>query len=104
MLPIVGIIIVIVSVLTGFSMAGGHIHSLIHPSELVTIGGAALGAMVCSSPPKVLKDLMHGLITLLKGGNVGKQTYNQAFNFFPHTKIFQLEYYRCINGINSKKL
>ena len=79
MLPIVGIIIVIVSVLTGFSMAGGHIHSLIHPSELVTIGGAALGAMVCSSPPKVLKDLMHGLITLLKGGNVGKQTYNQAF-------------------------
>ena len=79
MLPIVGIIIVIVSVLTGFSMAGGHIHSLIHPSEIVTIGGAALGAMVCSSPPKVLKDLMHGLITLLKGGNVGKQTYNQAF-------------------------
>jgi chemotaxis protein MotA len=41
--------------------------------------GAALGAMICSSPPKVLKDVMKGLITLLKGGNVGKQTYNQAF-------------------------
>lgn len=79
MLVIVGIIIVLGSVLTGFSMAGGHIHSLIHPSELVTIGGAALGAMICSSPPKVLKDLMHGLIALLKGGNVGKATYNQAF-------------------------
>ena len=79
MLQIVGIIIVLGSVLTGFSMAGGHIHSLIHPSEIVTIGGAALGAMVCSSPPKVLKDVMKGLITLLKGGNVGKQTYNQAF-------------------------
>lgn len=79
MLPIVGIIIVLGSVLTGFSMAGGHIHSLIHPSEIVTIGGAALGALICSSPPKVLKDVMKGLITLLKGGNVGKQTYNQAF-------------------------
>ena len=79
MLPILGIIIVLGSVLTGFSMAGGHMHSLIHPSEIVTIGGAALGAMVCSSPPKVLKDVMKGLITLLKGGNVGKQTYNQAF-------------------------
>ncbi len=79
MLPIVGIIIVLGSVLTGFSMAGGHMHSLIHPSEIVTIGGAALGAMICSSPPKVLKDVMKGLITLLKGGNVGKQTYNQAF-------------------------
>lgn len=79
MLPILGIIIVLGSVLTGFSMAGGHIHSLIHPSELVTIGGAALGAMVCSSPPKVLKDLAHGLLALLKGGNVGKQTYNETF-------------------------
>ena len=79
MLPIVGIIVVIASVLTGFSMAGGHMHSLIHPSEIVTIGGAALGAMICSSPPKVLKDVMKGLMTLLKGGNVGKQTYVQAF-------------------------
>ncbi len=79
MLPIVGIIIVLGSVMTGFSMAGGHIHSLIHPSELVTIGGTALGAMICSSPPKVIKDVMHGLITLLKGGNVGRQTYNDAF-------------------------
>lgn len=79
MLVIVGIIIVLGSVMTGFSMAGGHLHSLIHPSELVTIGGAALGAMVCSSPPKVLKDLMHGLIVLLKGGNVGKATYVQTF-------------------------
>ena len=79
MLPIVGIILVLGSVLTGFSMAGGHIHSLIHPSEIVTIGGAALGAMICSSPPKVLKDVMKGLLALLKGGNAGKATYNQTF-------------------------
>lgn len=79
MLPIVGIILVLGSVLTGFSMAGGHIHSLIHPSEIVTIGGAALGAMICSSPPKVLKDVMKGLLALLTGGNAGKATYNQTF-------------------------
>lgn len=79
MLVIIGIIIVIGSVLTGFSMAGGHMHSLVHPSEIVTIGGAALGAMVCSSPLKVIKDLVHGLIATLKGGNVGKVTYNQIF-------------------------
>ena len=41
--------------------------------------GAALGAMVCSSPLKVIKDLIHGLIATLKGGNVGKVTYNQIF-------------------------
>ena len=66
MFVILGIIIVIGSVLTGFSMAGGHMHSLVHPSEIVTIGGAALGAMICSSPPKVMKDLMHGILATLK--------------------------------------
>ena len=85
MLVIIGIIIVIGSVLTGFSMAGGHMHSLVHPSEIVTIGGAALGAMVCSSPLKVIKDLIHGLIATLKGGNVGKVTRkgvrNRCFEF-----------------------
>ena len=70
MLPIVGIIVVIASDLTGFSMAGGHMHSLIHPSEIVTIGGAALGAMICSSPPKVLKDVMKGLIMEFVSGTL----------------------------------
>jgi len=42
MIVIVGAIVVIGAVLGGFSMAGGHIGALIHPSELVTIGGAAL--------------------------------------------------------------
>ncbi len=39
MLVIVGFIIVIGSVLGGFTMAGGQIGTLIHPSEIVTIGG-----------------------------------------------------------------
>ena len=50
MLVIVGCLIVIGSVLGGFTIAGGHIHALIHPSELLTIGGAALGALIIMSP------------------------------------------------------
>jgi chemotaxis protein MotA len=46
MIVIVGCIIVTASVLGGFTIAGGHIHALIHPSELLTIGGSAFGAMV----------------------------------------------------------
>jgi chemotaxis protein MotA len=67
MIVIVGAIVVIGAVLGGFSMAGVHIGALVHPSELVTIGGAALGGLIVSSPKKVLIDLMKGLLASVKG-------------------------------------
>ena len=80
MIVIFGCIVVIGSVLTGFSMAGGHFHALVHPSEIVTIGGAALGALIVMSPKKVLMDLMHGVIHALKGSPFNKQAYMQLFS------------------------
>ena len=50
MFVIIGCIVVIGGVLGGFTWAGGHIEALIHPSEIVTIGGAAFGAMIIMSP------------------------------------------------------
>ena len=44
MLVILGCVFVAGCVLGGFLMAGGHLGALIHPSEIVTIGGAALAA------------------------------------------------------------
>jgi chemotaxis protein MotA len=79
MIVIVGCIVVIASVLGGFTIAGGHIHALIHPSELLTIGGAALGAMIIMSPGKVLKDLVRGLLQCLKGNPYNKKAYDQLF-------------------------
>ena len=57
MLVIVGSVIVLVSVLGGFLMAGGVLGVLIQPSELVVIGGAALGALITSTPLPVIKAL-----------------------------------------------
>ena len=79
MLVIVGFIVVIASVLGGFAMAGGDMHSLVHPSELVTIGGAALGALITMAPKKVLKDLMHGMIACLKGSPYNRRAYEELF-------------------------
>ena len=42
MFVIIGGVIVLGCVLAGFMMAGGQIGALIHPSEFVTIGGAAV--------------------------------------------------------------
>ena len=66
MIILVGCAIVIGAVLGGFTIAGGHIHALIHPSELLTIGGATLGAMVVMSPKKVLIDLVKAIVAAIK--------------------------------------
>jgi chemotaxis protein MotA len=76
---IVGCIIVIGGVLGGFSMAGGTIAALIQPSELVTIGGASLGALVVMSPTKIIKDLVKGVIAAIKGSPFNKAMYADLF-------------------------
>lgn len=72
---IIGGIVVLICVLGGFSMAGGHPASLWHLSEIVTIGGAALGALIIMSPKKVLVDLVKQILHGLKGSPYNKQSY-----------------------------
>jgi chemotaxis protein MotA len=79
MIVIVGCIVVMGAVLGGFTIAGGQIGALLHPSELLTIGGAALGAMIVMSPKKVLIDLMKGLLQAVKGSPFDKSTYVELF-------------------------
>jgi chemotaxis protein MotA len=79
MVVIVGCILVMACVLGGFTLSGGHVGALIHPAEILTIAGAAFGAMVVMAPMKVLKDLMHGLIQCLKGSPFSKKAYNDLF-------------------------
>lgn len=79
MVAIIGLIVVCGAVLGGFTMAGGHIGALIHPSEIVTIGGAALGAMIVMSPFSVLMNLVKGLLQCFKGNPFNKQAYDQLF-------------------------
>ena len=79
MFVIGGCIIVIIAVLTGFSMAGGHAGALVHPSEIVTIGGASLGALIVMSPKQVLIDLLRSMVQVIKGSPYNKQTYVELF-------------------------
>jgi chemotaxis protein MotA len=79
MVVIVGCIVVLACVLGGFTLSGGHIGALIHPAEVLTIAGAAIGAMIVMAPVKVLKDLMNGVIQSLKGSPFTKPAYMQLF-------------------------
>jgi len=57
-LIIVGFVVVIGAVLGGFLMAGGSLAVLVQPSEFVVIGGAAVGSLLISTPPKTVKMLI----------------------------------------------
>ncbi len=79
MLVIVGCIVVVGAVLAGFVWSGGAIGSLIHPAELLVIGGAALGALMVMSPKKVLIDLMKGVLQCFKGTPYNRGSYDELF-------------------------
>jgi chemotaxis protein MotA len=58
-------------------MGGGHLFWLMHPNEVVIIGGGALGAMIIMSPRKVLVDLVHGTMMSLKGTPHSRAAYEE---------------------------
>lgn len=57
MFSIIGAIVVLVGVLGGFVMAGGNLLTLIQPSEVLILSGAALGAMLICTPTYILSAL-----------------------------------------------
>ncbi len=76
MLIIVGGLIVLLSTLGGFMLAGGNPLVLLHVSEFVVIGGVALGVLIIASPGHVLKEIMHKIQAAISGkGGVGKAEY-----------------------------
>ena len=79
MIIIIGAIIVFVSVMGGFMMAGGQPLVLLQVAEFVVICGAAGGALVIMSPKKVMKDMVHGIITALKGAPHNRAAYEELF-------------------------
>jgi chemotaxis protein MotA len=80
MVTIGGCLVVLIAVLVGFTMSGGHIGALLHPSELVTIGGASLGALIIMSPKQVLVDLVRSIVQVVKGTPYNRATYVELFD------------------------
>jgi chemotaxis protein MotA len=89
MIVIVGVIVVLGSVLGGFTLAGGNVGALVHISEFITIGGAAIGALIVMSPKKVLIDIFKGLMQTLKGAPYNRESYNDLMKAL--YEMFMLE-------------
>lgn len=75
MLVIIGYVVVLASVFGGFVLAGGHLHSLFQPVELLMIGGAAAGAFFVGNNGKAIKATLKALPSVLKGSKYTKSLY-----------------------------
>jgi chemotaxis protein MotA len=82
MAVIFGCIFVVVAILIGYTIAGGKVAALIHVSEIITICGASVGALIIMSPKKVLMDLLRGLAQFVKGTPYNKQSFAQLLGLF----------------------
>ena len=75
MFVIIGILVVLAGVFGGYMMEHGNFSVLIQPAELVIIGGAALGSLIISAPPRVLKLIVKDIGKIFGGGGVGRAGY-----------------------------
>jgi chemotaxis protein MotA len=75
LLVIIGYVVVLASVFGGFVLAGGHLHSLFQPVELLMIGGAAAGAFFVGNNGKAIKATLKALPSVLKGSKYTKSLY-----------------------------
>ena len=85
MFSLIGIVVVIGAVLGGYLMEHGHLAVLVQPAELVIIGGAALGTLLIANPLSLVKQIISGLIGVLKGS--------------PYTKAFYTDTLKMMNDL-----
>ena len=75
MLLIVGSLVVLASVVGGYLLSHGHLMALWQPYELLIIGGSAFGSFLISNPAKVVKESLHGLVSILGGPRYKRGDY-----------------------------
>ncbi|WP_026132432.1 MULTISPECIES: flagellar motor stator protein MotA [unclassified Janthinobacterium] len=75
MLVIIGFIVVLLSIFGGFALQGGHLGALFQPTELLMIGGAAIGTFVVGNDSKAIKATMAALPSLMHGSKYTKSLY-----------------------------
>ncbi|RLM27190.1 flagellar motor stator protein MotA [Brenneria alni] len=85
MLVILGYIVIVGSVLGGYLMVGGALGALYQPSELLIIGGAAVGAFIVGNNGKAIKATLRALPILIK-----KSRYNKALYMDLMAVLFRL--------------
>ena len=75
MFAIIGLVVVMGSVIGGYMFAGGNLHVLWQPAEVIIIMGSGIGSLIVASPMKVNVAIGKNLMTVFLGKPKGKKDY-----------------------------
>jgi len=82
MFVLIGLIVVVVSIILGFTIAGGNLFLLIQVAEFITIVGAAIGSLLIASPLSLLKKIVLFIPRIFKHAQNSKEDYLQMLKSF----------------------
>ncbi len=84
MAVIIGILVVLGTVFGGFILAGGKFGIILHalPFELMTIGGAAVGAFISGNNSYVIKKTLKDFSKIFKGSKWSKQDFQDVLTLW----------------------
>jgi chemotaxis protein MotA len=88
MITAVGLLVVVISVVGGFLIAGGKLLALFHISEIMVVGGTALGTVLISTPGPTLKSLGAQLPSVMKPTPFSRTLYLDALKLL--YELFQM--------------
>jgi chemotaxis protein MotA len=76
-LQIIGLVVVLGSVIAGYTMHHGKMAVLWQPTEFIIIGGAGIGSFIMANPPSVIKASIAASIALMKPNPFTKKSYGE---------------------------
>ncbi len=77
MFLLLGLSVVFGSIYLGYTMHGGNLMVLMQVSEFIIIGGCAIGALLASSSPAIMLQMVKEVIGLLKPNPFNKASYQE---------------------------
>jgi chemotaxis protein MotA len=86
MFVIIGLVIVLGSIILGYTMHGGQIGVLMQVTEFIIIGGSAFGSVLIGNPFSVVKQTLQATMGLMKGNPYKQEVYiellQMLYDFF----------------------
>ncbi len=73
MTALIGMVVVILSIIVGYTSHHGNLWVLYQPSEFLIIGGAGFGSLLVMCPPPVLRGIMKALPTVFQNSKFTKE-------------------------------
>lgn len=74
---LIGVVVVLGCVVTGYTMHGGKLGILWQPTEFIIILGAAIGSFIIGTPGAAIKETLSSLKYLMKGMPYNKKDYTE---------------------------